>query len=263
MVALARQPEDLVVRVLEQVLDVLALEERGVRQHHRRVGVRLERPAQHGVVLQRFLRQLAAREIEQQLRAEIAVLGPVGVGDQVPRQLARGILRNLELGDAAHRFLLVRLFYAYPAIEQCAFLFGHGGEVARRHGARQHRLLVDQQPLRLDALGRIELHSLRRLGEPREARLFGVAAQAAQRRAPASPRGSSPACAAGSAAAARASPSPRRPESARAPASTPAPFPCAARRTTGAPARRRAPWRPAPASSTSGRRSSRGGRRSW
>src|SRR5688572_32478496 len=71
------------------MLDVLAFEEGRVRQHHRRIGVRLERPAQHRVILERLLWQLAARQVQQQLRAEVAMLRTIGVGDEVLRQLAR------------------------------------------------------------------------------------------------------------------------------------------------------------------------------
>src|SRR5688572_9624577 len=84
------------------MLDVLAFEEGRVRQHHRRIGVRLERPAQHRVILERLLWQLAARQVQQQLRAEVAMLRTIGVGDEVLRQLAgRGLLR-LEFRYRAH-----------------------------------------------------------------------------------------------------------------------------------------------------------------
>jgi len=91
VVALARQAEDLVVGVFQQVLDVVALEEGGVGQHHRRVGVRLERPAQHRVVLERLPGQRPARQVFEQRRAQIAVLGALGISDQVPASSRGGV----------------------------------------------------------------------------------------------------------------------------------------------------------------------------
>src|SRR5262245_8083317 len=103
VVALPGEAKDLVVGVLEQMLDVVALEKRGVRQHHRRSRVRLERPALDRVVLQRRLRQLATRQRLEEGRPEIAVLGAVGILDQPLRQFPRGRTRaRLEFGDGPH-----------------------------------------------------------------------------------------------------------------------------------------------------------------
>ena len=66
-----------------------------------------------------------------------------------------------------------------PAVQQRPLVFGHVRQVAQRHRFREHRLLVDLQGLRPDALGRIELHALRRFGQALEGGFLGVATQAA------------------------------------------------------------------------------------
>jgi hypothetical protein len=89
MVAFAGIAKDLVKGVFEQVLDIVALEETGMAQHHRRHGMRLKGPAQDGVVLERLFRQPAAGNQLDELAAEIAMLRALDVLGETALELLR------------------------------------------------------------------------------------------------------------------------------------------------------------------------------